>query len=102
MIFLLLAAAGTSAPLMQTDYGRCLERRAGELEPSGERPNDVANAAIQLCSQEGQDYARNRNVSIELMDRINALAKNMIAGRIVEIRACHKTRACQDGKLPEK
>lgn len=74
-------------------YMQCAERNLIRLEVSEERPKDIAAAAVDACSSVAPAYNMSglRALRTALIDRL--------ASRIVEIRACRKTKGCDPRKL---
>jgi len=86
----LLAAQVASAPspeFQKTQYWQCVHRRAEKLERSGERPRDVAVAALEACREAEQQWATERGYGPNFMRIIRAHLMDKIIAQVVEIRA---------------
>jgi hypothetical protein len=79
---LLAFLAVMATPIEETPYWHCLDTSVVKLEKSGERPRDVAAAAIEECHS-----AEPRDLGINLRMKIREKLIPKLAARVVEIRA---------------
>ena len=82
---MLLALLLATSPIEQTPYWGCLEHNVARLEVSGERPRDVAYAAIDACHSKEPTGLNPR-----LMEKIREKLVPKLAARVVEIRASRR------------
>lgn len=84
MVILFAAVAAQAVPFQQTYYWHCLMRATERLEVSGERPRDVADAALDLCHSQEPDYSPRMAVAM------HDVLVEKLADRVVEIRAARR------------
>ena len=81
MIFVSLALAASVPPIEQTAWWGCLTNGITKLERSGEKPRDIATAALDMC------HSSEPELGPQLMMRIRAKVADRLVARVVEIRA---------------
>lgn len=77
-VVLLFLAAQT---FQQTPYWACLKRETARLERSGERPRDVAGAALDVCHKLEPDWTP------AMAGAMHDVLMEKLADQVVEIRA---------------
>lgn len=98
-----LMAAAPSEDVVR-DYMLCVRRMAVRLEPSGESPTDIADAAKAFCSNSrtaalnsSRDIKGGTATSIDEME--NAATFNARA-QVVADRLCRRTKDCALDHVP--
>lgn len=86
------------------DYVLCVRRMAARLEPSGDSPTDIADAAKANCSaardaadNSSRDFKGGTAISIE---EIENGASFFGKSQVVVTRLCRKTKDCGLTKIP--
>ena len=99
-----LASASPDSDTLVRDYNLCMRRMAEKLEPSGESPTDIANAAKAFCSDQrfkalnsARDFNGGTTASIDEMERA---AEFYARAQVVAVRLCKKTGDCALTKIP--
>ena len=104
-IALALAAAGDHPnDALVRDYVICARRTAARLEPSGESPTDIADAAKAYCSSarsaalnSSRDFKGGSAASIDEIDRG---AFFFAKAQVIVARLCRKTKDCGLASIP--
>lgn len=78
---MLLALALAATPIEQTAWWECLKKEAARLEPSGERPRDIAVAAIDAC------HSNEPALGTQLMLRVRKKMVGKVASEVVRLRS---------------
>jgi hypothetical protein len=84
------------------DFMICVRRTAERLEPSGDAPKDVAEAAVFLCLPK-ETAAANAAIQagdMQMMGSLRGTATFYGAGQVVAARLCRKTKDCGLAPLP--
>lgn len=102
MIF--VAALALAAVSPKTPFAACIRKNVPSLEVSGERPDDVASAAWQICKGDFEGVVNGlTDSSPEKTARVMEYAKvrliPAIATHVVRMRACRKTPGCAVTRL---
>ena len=98
-----LMAAAPSDDVVK-DYMLCVRRMAVRLEPSGESPTDIADAAKTFCPtartaglNSGRDLKGGNGASTDEMERA---ASFYARAQVVAARLCRRTKDCALNHVP--
>jgi hypothetical protein len=89
---MLLALAATASPFEQSPWWHCLRKETVRLERSGEKPRDVAIAAMDRCRSAESDYAATHNYGLALMRAMRPKVEDRVVAMVVELRADRKLK----------
>jgi hypothetical protein len=81
---MLLLIAAASSPIEQTPWWSCITTEVRRLEPSGERPRDIAIAAMDEC------HSSEPALGPQLMIKVREKMVGKAAARVVELRASRR------------
>lgn len=89
---MLLALAATTSPFEQSLWWHGLRKETVRLERSGEKPRDVAIAAMDQCRSAESDYATTHNYGLAFMRAMRPKVEDRVVAMVVELRADRKVK----------
>ena len=94
-----LAAAAPSDDIVR-DYMLCVRRTAARLEPSGDSPTDIAEAAKVYCTPTRTAALNSALKAGNSTAEIEAAADLYGRAQVVASRLCRKTKDCALAHIP--
>lgn len=96
---LALAAAAPNDDVVR-DYMLCVRRMAARLEPSGDTPTDVADAAKVYCTPARTAALNSVGAAGNATADIESAADLYGRAQVVVVRLCRRTKDCALAHIP--